>query len=252
MAELDDLRRLAGFKAALLSLDHDYVLQECVEEARRQTLAPMAIVSFVMRRVQFFRAAVGLPADLDVTRATARSQSFCQFVVTTEAPFIVTDATRDPRVPRSLSEVYGINSYAGVPVRVHGQILGALCAADEVARQWSPIYVEALRTLAARVSQRLEALATQGIDDDVTAVPPRSLAARAALLAEGVHRSLAEVGPMVRLAQGTGGGMSPEALLRAGRVLADAGDFYEEMMTVMAELCTVTKRVEESVVTLVP
>jgi hypothetical protein len=249
MADLDDPARLAEFRASISGLDPDTVLQECVEDAAKQAETPIALVSFVMKRIQFFRAAVGLPPELEVTRATSRSHSFCQFVVRTEAPFIVTDAKSDVRVPQRMVDAYGIASYAGVPIRVGGQVLGSLCVADGVPRRWSPELLGGLRVLADRVSNRLETLAALGASfDDTTAVPPSNAATRAAMLSQVVQRSLVEVGPMVRLARSMTNGTSPEALLRAATVLAEASDFYDEMMLAVAELCLATKRVEQSII----
>lgn len=251
MAELDDPRRLAEFRASILSVDPDHVLQKYVERAAEQAKAPIALVSFVMKKIQLFRAAVGLPEELEATRAASRSQSFCQFVVKTEGPFLVTDAKRDERVPQGMVETYGIAAYAGVPIRVGGQVLGALCVADSVPREWSAPLVGELYGLARLVSERLEALtALDPSAEEVTRVPPRTLAARASSLAQVVQRSLVEVGPMVRLAQGASSGISPDGLKRAAKVLSGASDFYDEVMDAVAELCIATKGVEQSVATM--
>lgn len=249
MAELDDPRRLAEFRASILNLDGDSILQECVKRAAKRAGAPIALVSFVMKKVQLFRAAVGLPPELEATRAASRRESFCQFVVKSEEPFIVTDAKNDTRVPQLMVDVYGIASYAGVPIRVGGQVLGSLCVADGVPRTWGEDLIGDLSVLAGRVSDRLETLTLlEPSTDDMTVVPPGSLAARASLLAQVVQRSLVEVGPMVRLAKGATSNISADALVRAARVLSEASDFYEEMMITMTELCFTTKRVEEAVV----
>jgi hypothetical protein len=91
----------------------------------------------------------------------------------------------------------------------------------------------------------LTALGASG--EEMTSVPPSNLATRASLLAEVVQRSLVEVGPMVRLARGMANGISPDALLRAGKVLTEASEFYDEMMDAVGELCIATQRVEQSV-----
>jgi GAF domain-containing protein len=248
MAELDDPKRLAEFRASILKLDGDRILQDCVESAAKRAEAPMALVSFVMKKVQLFRAAVGLPPELEATRATSRKESFCQFVVKTEEPFIVTDAKNDTRVPRQMIDTYGLASYAGVPIRVGGQVLGSLCVADGVPREWTPELVGALGVIADRVSERLETLTALGEPEETTSVPPSNLAARAAALAEVVQRSLVEVGPMVRLARGMTDGVSLDALVRAGTVLTEASEFYDELVDAVGELCVTTKRVQQSVV----
>jgi len=248
MADLDDPFRLAEFRPPILGSVDDHVLRECVERAAKRAEAPIAMVSFVMKRIYLFRAAVGLPPELLVTRAASRNRSFCQFVVKAEAPFIVTDAESDARVPRHILDVYPIGAYAGVPIRVGGHVLGSLCVADAVPRRWRLDLVGEMRELAERVSQRLETLTALGVSaDEMTIVPPSNLAARAVVLAHAVHRSLVEVGPMVRLAKGLMVGASPDGLRRASTVLTEASDVYDDMMNAMAELCVATKRVEQSV-----
>src|SRR5262245_14166013 len=102
MAELDDPVRLAQFRTAITQLDGDGVLEACVREAATRAEAPIALVTFVMSKVQLFRAAVGLPPELEASRATSRCDSFCQFVVKEEGPFIVSDAKNDSRVPQNM------------------------------------------------------------------------------------------------------------------------------------------------------
>ena len=250
MAELDDAKRLAVFDAALVQLDADRVLQDYVERAARSAQAPIAMITFVMKKILLLRAAVGLPPGLEATRATSRGYSFCQYVVKGEAPFIVQNVASDPRVSKLRTDAPGLVAYAGVPLRIRGQIVGSLCVADHRPRAWQPGLVEQLQQLAEHASQRLEALIAQaGCGDDLTAMPTRCLASRAAMLAQVVQRSLAEVGPMVRLGRGVTGGLSPDALRHAGNMLGETNDYYDEMLEVVLELCVATRRVAESMLT---
>src|SRR5262245_42182899 len=213
MAELDDPVRLAQFKSAITKLDSDGVLEECVHAAAARAEAPIALVTFVMSKVQLFRAAVGLPPELEASRATSRCDSFCQFVVRQEGPFIVTDAKNDARVPQTMVTTYGIAAYLGVPIYSSGQILGSLCVADGQQRHWEPKLVDELGVLAARVSKRLDELnARDGKNLDEPVAEPQQLATEVAALAQVIQRSLVEVGPMVRLAKGMSQGISPDAL----------------------------------------
>ena len=247
MAELDDPKRLAQFKASIMHLDSDGVLEECVQKAAASAEAPIALVTFVMSKIQLFRAAVGLPPELAATRATSRCDSFCQFVVMTEGPFIVTDAKSDQRVPQKMVETYGIAAYLGVPISVGGHVLGSLCVADGQERHWRPGLVDELSALAARVSERLQAMAGAEVVSDEAPAQAQGLAAEVATLAQIVQRSLVEVGPMVRLANGLSRGVSADALVRAGSVLTQASDFYDDMMGIVSELCTASTRLERSV-----
>lgn len=245
MAELDDPNRLAELTGPILQLDADGVLEDCVKCASSLADAPLALVTFVMSKIQLFRAAVGLPPELEASRATSRCDSFCQFVVKAEGPFIVTDAHTDDRVPQTMVERYGIRAYLGVPIQTHGQVLGSLCVADGRVRQWPPELVAELTVLAARVSARLEELSIPP-DTERQPVVPATLALEVASLAQVIQRSLVEVGPMVRLAKAMSHGIAPDALARAASVLTEASDFYDDMMLAVGELSASSARLEHA------
>ena len=248
MSELDSPARLAQFKGSIVGLDSDGVLDECVKEAAALAQAPMALVTFVMSKIQLFRAAVGLPPELEASRATSRCDSFCQFVVKTERPFIVVDAQKDDRVPQHLVQTYGIAAYLGVPIQVGGQVLGSICVADGQPREWPASLIGQLEVLAARVSARLESLAhPKDAASDSPAGDTKALSSDVSSLALVVQRSLVEVGPMVRLAKGISQGIPPEALTRAASVLTEASAFYDDMLAAVTELCTHAARLERAV-----
>jgi GAF domain-containing protein len=247
MSELDDPTRLGQFRGAILGLDADGVLDECVTAAAARAEAPMALVTFVMSKIQLFRAAVGLPPELAASRATSRCDSFCQFVVKTEAPFIVVDAANDDRVPQHMVKTYGIAAYLGVPIQVGGQILGSLCVADGRPREWPAGLVAELTLLAARVSERLEQIAHLQPAAEPSGRDAASLSADVSSLAQVVQRSLVEVGPMVRLANGLSQGIAPDALVRAASVLTEASLFYADMLAAVTELCASASRLERVV-----
>ena len=150
----DTPSRTALFPAPMLDTREDPVLQGLVREAADRLGAPIALVSLVLDRIQFFRAQVGLPSDLAAMQATDRDISFCQFVVQDDQLFAVEDATVDPRVPQVLVASHGVRSYLGAPVRVHDAVLGSLCVIDGVARTFSAADRALLEGLAGRASAR--------------------------------------------------------------------------------------------------
>ncbi len=246
MAELDDPKRLAQFKAPLVKMDADGVLDECVREAARVADAPIALVTFVMSKIQLFRAAVGLPPELESSRATSRCDSFCQFVVKAEGPFVVTDAKNDDRVPHNLVNVYGIMAYLGVPIRAGGHVLGSLCVADGREREWKPGLVQELEVLAAKVSAQLDHRLASHQPAEPKAKSTDVLAVEVSALSDVIQRSLVEVGPLMRLARSAKDGMSPEAVARGASVLNEAVDFYEDMRAAVDELCGSAARLQKA------
>lgn len=152
-------RRLTRLASQVLEETLDEELQAIVTDAARALDVPIALVSIMLERIQFFRAFHGLPPDLAIVRATSRDVSLCRFVVESGEPFAVEDAAADPNLPRGLIEQYGIRSYLGVPVRVDGEILGSLCVIDTTPRRFAAGDRERLRALADRVQIRLARLA---------------------------------------------------------------------------------------------
>jgi len=119
---------------------------------------PIALVSLVDDRRQFFPGSTGLPTDLEQCGETPLSHSFCQHVVTGGSTLRVTDArvnalVRDNMAVRDLAVI----GYLGVPLRTSaGHILGSLCAITHEPRQWTDRDELFLQNLAVAVVSDLE------------------------------------------------------------------------------------------------
>jgi GAF domain-containing protein len=158
---LDDRTRLSTFDSSLLERTPDPELQALVMQASQVSGFPIALVSLVAHRIQFFRAQVGLPPDLASALATDRCTSFCQFVVASEQCLLIENATQEPGLPKDLVERYGIRAYAGFPLRVMGRTVGSFCVIDvKPGRMEAPVLRE-LKALARKASARLDSLAQQ-------------------------------------------------------------------------------------------
>lgn len=109
-------------------------LQRIVERAARIFQAPIAAISIIDNRRQWFAAGHGLDGT-----ETPREYSFCAHAIHRPGePLVVEDATQDPRFstnPLVLADP-GIRFYAGVPlIDRMGYALGALCVADTTPRE---------------------------------------------------------------------------------------------------------------------
>ncbi|MBB2948816.1 serine phosphatase RsbU (regulator of sigma subunit) [Actinoplanes lutulentus] len=118
---------------------------------------PVALVSLVDDVQQVFPGACGLAEPWQQQRWTPLSHSFCQHVVTSGVPLVITDARTDPRAAGNLAVTeLGVVGYAGMPLTdADGHLLGSLCAIDTSPRQWTTGELDLLADLAATCSDSL-------------------------------------------------------------------------------------------------
>lgn len=191
LSKLDAPQRLRAFDVPLLDSTPDPELQRLVAEASEVSGFPIALVSLVASRIQFFRAQVGLPPDLEAARATDRCNSLCQFVVAGDKPLQVEDAASEPALPSDLVRRYGIRAYVGFPVRVAGQTVGSFCVIDVKPGRLEPQVRARLEALAQAASARLEVLAG-------AVAPPEGTAEAKA---QQAWMAVAEAQPLLSLGQ---------------------------------------------------
>jgi GAF domain-containing protein len=115
---------------------------------------PIALVSLVDEKRQWFKARVGLTET-----ETARDISFCAHAILQREVLIVPDAWRDARFANSplvTAKPY-IRFYAGAPLLdAEGLALGTLCVIDHKPRELKEGQIQALKTLARLVVSQLE------------------------------------------------------------------------------------------------
>ncbi len=161
LSALDDASRLGVFDAPILGRTPDAELERLVARASEVSGFPIALVTLVVEQIQFFRAQVGLPPDLEASRATDRCSSFCQFVVAGDQPLRIEDSLLEPGLPTDLVERYGIRAYVGFPLRVAGKTVGSFCVIDAKPGRLEPAQLEELSKLTQAASARLEMLAAR-------------------------------------------------------------------------------------------
>jgi diguanylate cyclase (GGDEF)-like protein len=151
----DRLRTLE--KTRLLDSAPEAGFDRLTRLAARLLGAPVALVSLIDDRRQFFKSALGLREPWASRRETPLSHSFCQYVTRDRVPLVVSDAREHPELRDNLA-IHDLSAiaYAGVPLFVDGQAIGAFCVIDGKPREWLPVEVALLEDLAASVVSEIE------------------------------------------------------------------------------------------------
>ena len=130
------------------------LFDDLTELAARICEAPIALISLVDEKRQWFKSKVGT-----TVQETSRDLSFCSHAIRQPGLFIVPDTTKDPRFAMNplVTSDPKIRFYAGAPLLTpDGYALGTLCVIDKVARELRPDQQRALTILSRHVVSQLE------------------------------------------------------------------------------------------------
>ena len=144
--------------SSLLDSAQDEDFDRFTRLASRLLDVPIALVSLVDDRRQFFKSAVGLSPAVAALRETPLTHSLCQHAVTTRLPLVIDDAAQHPLVRDSgaVTEL-GVAAYLGVPlVTAEDEALGAFCAIAKTPRVWTEDDIDVMQSIASMVLDRIE------------------------------------------------------------------------------------------------
>jgi GAF domain-containing protein len=130
------------------------LFDDLTELAARICEAPIALISLVDDKRQWFKSRVGT-----TLQETSRDVSFCGHAIRQPGLFIVPDATKDERFSHNplVTSDPKIRFYAGAPlITPDGYALGTLCVIDKVPRDLRSDQKQALTILARHVVSQLE------------------------------------------------------------------------------------------------
>ncbi|MGE5209027.1 MAG: AI-2E family transporter, partial [Alphaproteobacteria bacterium] len=134
--------------------DFDHVTQRLTKLFK----APIALITLIDPKRQWFKSQTGLPADLAEARYTPREVSICGHVIANDEALIVRDLARDPRFANNpLVKERGLRFYAGVPLRgPNGFPVGSLCILDTKPRTMTAQEQDLLKMIAEDVMEQIK------------------------------------------------------------------------------------------------
>jgi PAS domain S-box-containing protein len=142
-------------RLGIMDTPNDPTLDEITRLAAKFCDTPIALISLIDDKRQWFKAKVGLTAN-----ETPREMAFCAHAIQTPGSvMMVPNAALDPRFASNplVTDDPNIRFYAGAPlVTSNGQSLGTLCVIDTVPRALDARQLEVLQFLAAQVVERFE------------------------------------------------------------------------------------------------
>lgn len=129
-AEPGRLAALHGY--SILDTPPEPEFDDIVRQAARLLGAPIALISLIDERRQWFKARIGLSVQ-----ETPRSLAFCAHAIAGDEVMIVDDASKDPRFMNSPLVLFdpSIRFYAGAVLEDRGgHRLGTICVIDQQPR----------------------------------------------------------------------------------------------------------------------
>ncbi|MYX98322.1 SpoIIE family protein phosphatase [Streptomyces sp. SID486] len=241
-AALSDPRRLAAVEATgLLGTGPDDVFEDLAQVAAAVTGCGRAFITLVDEHRSFWKSCVGVDAADISQRQHPVAESFCYFLVGLDgAPFVVEDATADPRTAgHPALGPMKIGAWAGYPVLGRGgEVLGSMCVIDENRHAWQPAELATLATMARAVSNEINLrVSLTTMQDALTSA--REALETSTLLARSLQDSL--LPPVLSRVPGL---ETAASYLPAAGGTSVVGDFYDLFhakgpwwCTVMGDVC---------------
>jgi signal transduction histidine kinase len=155
----DESVRLDVLRAtSLLDSPAEEAFDRFTRLASKMLQAPVAMISLIDKDRQFFKSQVGLSEPLATERQTPLSHSFCQHIVATAKPLVVSDARKHPLLyDNPAIKDHNVIAYLGVPLQTpENQTLGSLCTIDAKPRKWSEEEVSILEDLGVAVMTEIQ------------------------------------------------------------------------------------------------
>ncbi len=155
LADRDRLAHLAS--PHLLDSPREEAFDRLTRLAARALRAPVALITLVDDRRQFFKSSHGLHEPWAGSRETPLSHSYCKYVVASGGVVRIDDVREIPELRESLALTdLGLVAYLGVPLaRRDGMVLGSCAVAERGPRAWTDDDVRIMEDIAATAMTEL-------------------------------------------------------------------------------------------------
>ncbi|HWH96069.1 MAG TPA: EAL domain-containing protein [Baekduia sp.] len=122
--------------------------------AARALRTPVARIALFDGHRRYLKSVIGI--DDAAGLSTPPEETICQYVMAGGAPLAVDDTRADLELA-AIAEPRrrGLVAYAGTPIRVHGQHIGALCVAQRAPRAWTAGDLELLGQVAEAIASEM-------------------------------------------------------------------------------------------------
>jgi hypothetical protein len=176
---------------------------------------PVALVSLVDSDRQFFKSQIGLPEPWDAARQTPLSHSFCQWVVSSHEPLVISDARKHSvlRFNKAIEDL-GVVAYAGIPLTgTADDPIGSFCAIDTNPRIWSENDLNYLQNLA-QVAEAYIAVGEPGASQDLFGPDTRTGSKTRFRIIRYIARGISRASEMLSREDASYNGKEQKALLK--------------------------------------
>jgi PAS domain S-box-containing protein len=150
--EADRLNALYSYQ--ILDTAPEEAFDDLVRLAAQICGVPIALINFIDRDRQWFKARVGL----DICEMS-RDMGLCRLCLEQRTVVVIPDTLADARSRTNpvVTDAPFVRFYAGIPlITPTGAVMGTLCILDIVARELHPDHVESLQALGRQVVSQLE------------------------------------------------------------------------------------------------
>ena len=146
----------------------------------RDLRVPVCLITLIEGDRHLLLGQAGLSEQLSSLRETPVAYSFCRAVIARRGPLVLGDARLDERLAGDLAvSDLGFVAYAGLPLYLDGECVGALSAIDTRPREWADGDLTGLSGLARLAANELALAATvferhhRAATDALTGLPNR-------------------------------------------------------------------------------